>query len=174
VINDAVFSEKLDAALKAQGILKRDRVRIVKRELTAVPLHCRDNFLDAAELKANIFIKKKKEAKAIPSEHSEQCEFVEWFRETYPKIWIIAIPNGGSRNKREAHNLKMEGVWPGVADLYVPKWRLWIEMKRQDGGNWSKVQQDFKKYIEKECSDIYILANGCEDAKNKIIKLLDN
>jgi len=172
VISDAVFAEKLDAALKAQGILKRDRVRIIKRELTVVPLHCRDNFLDAAELKAGVFIKQKKEAKTIPSEHSEQCDFVAWFRAQYPGVLIFAIPNGGHRDKREAHNLKMEGVWPGVADLYVPKWRLWIEMKRQNGGDWSQEQQDFKKYVEEECGDTYVLGCGFEDAKIKALNYL--
>lgn len=46
-----------------------------------------------------------------------------------------AIPNGGKRDKREAANLKAEGVKPGVPDTHLPVPRgdyasLYIEFKR--------------------------------------------
>lgn len=50
------------------------------------------------------------------------------------KILVFHIPNGGSRNKIEAINLKRQGVSPGVPDLCFPipnkKYHgLFIEMK---------------------------------------------
>ena len=47
---------------------------------------------------------------------------------------LIAIPNGGKRNPREAGRLKAQGVKAGVSDLLLPfssqgAHGLWIEMK---------------------------------------------
>ena len=83
----------------------------------------------------------------IPTEHEEQREFVCWFRRTYPEIRIFAIPNGGIRSKSQAGRLKAEGVSPGVPDLYVPEWAMWIEMKRQKGGSVSLEQKDWHEYL---------------------------
>ena len=61
-----------------------------------------------------------------------QTACVKWFRLQYPHLVIYAVPNGGSRNVREAQRLKAEGVLAGVADLVVllPKGKsLYIEMK---------------------------------------------
>lgn len=51
--------------------------------------------------------------------------------------YLFAIPNGGSRDVREAANLKASGVKAGVWDLMLPIARhgfhgLWIEMKHGD------------------------------------------
>lgn len=66
------------------------------------------------------------------SEGTEQEAVVQWC--FYNQILIFAIPNGGSRNKLEAANLKRQGVKAGVPDLFVPVARrgfhgLFIEMK---------------------------------------------
>nr|DAN48428.1 MAG TPA: Nuclease [Caudoviricetes sp.] len=61
-----------------------------------------------------------------------QTACVKWFRLQYPNLVIYAVPNGGSRNVREAQRLKSEGVLAGVADLVVllPQGKsLYIEMK---------------------------------------------
>jgi VRR-NUC domain protein len=61
-----------------------------------------------------------------------QTACVKWFRLQYPDLIIYAVPNGGSRNVREAQRLKAEGVLAGVADLVVllPQGKsLYIEMK---------------------------------------------
>ena len=47
---------------------------------------------------------------------------------------MFHIPNGGSRNKIEAHNLKKQGVKAGVPDICLPVPRgkyhgLYIELK---------------------------------------------
>ena len=69
-------------------------------------------------------------AEKIPSEHYEQALVVQWFRRTYPGVLIHSIPNGGARSMATAVALKVEGTVAGIPDLFVPAWRLWIEMKR--------------------------------------------
>jgi hypothetical protein len=80
-------------------------------------------------------------------EHHHQAIFVSWFRKTFPDVRIFAIPNGGKRSKREAERLKLEGVSPGVPDLFIPQWRLWIEMKTAKGGRTSDEQESWVNYL---------------------------
>lgn len=70
------------------------------------------------------------------SEAQEQEAVVEYC--DLKGIPVFHIPNGGSRDKREAANLKKQGVKPGVPDLCVPVARgpyhsLYIEMKAENG-----------------------------------------
>ena len=104
----------------------------------------------------------------IPSEHEEQRDFVSWFRKTFPDVWISAIPNGGHRNKAAALKLKMEGVSPGIPDLYIPAWGLWIEMKRQKGGSVSEYQKAWIKYLRDIGHQVEV-CKGCEAAKKVCI-----
>ena len=94
---------------------------------------------------------KGRNAPPILSEHREQCLVVQWFKLAHPNVKIMAIPNGGHRSISVAKKLKAEGVSAGVPDLFVPAWRLWIEMKRSKGGS---VSQDQKDWID------YLRANG--------------
>lgn len=52
-------------------------------------------------------------------EHTHQVCFMEAFRKSYMGYLrdLYAVPNGGSRNRAEAANMKMEGVSAGVSDL---------------------------------------------------------
>jgi hypothetical protein len=84
----------------------------------------------------------------IPSEHCEQRDLVRWFRRKYGPVRIFAIPNGGYRSMTAAAKFKAEGVSAGVLDLFVPAWRLWVEMKRQKGGRLSPEQADWIEYLE--------------------------
>ena len=63
-------------------------------------------------------------------------------------FFVFAVPNGGSRNAREAHNLRLQGVMPGVSDLVVllPEGRtVFIELKNPNGkGRQSPAQKDFE------------------------------
>ena len=52
-------------------------------------------------------------------EESIQTTCVEWFRYTYRNYIVFSIPNGGSRNAKEAANMKRAGVLAGVSDLIV-------------------------------------------------------
>jgi hypothetical protein len=91
-------------------------------------------------------------------------------RRTYPNHRIFSIPNGGSRNKVEAQNLKMEGVSPGVPDLMIPSLRLFIEMKRTKGGVVSPEQNEWLAYL-RECGYTAEVARGFEEAKAIILKI---
>lgn len=106
-------------------------------------------------------------SEAAPSEHFEQRELVRWFRQTWPDVRIFAIPNGGARSKATAGRLKAEGVASGVPDLFVPAWRLWVEMKRAKGGSLSPEQKDWIKYLE-SVGFCCIVGKGAEDAKRQI------
>lgn len=55
-----------------------------------------------------------------------QAQCVEWFKLQYPDKVIIAIPNGGFRNKIEAAKLKRCGVLPGVPDLFIAEPRSYV------------------------------------------------
>ncbi len=101
------------------------------------------------------------------TEHEEQREVVRWFRQTFPGVRIIAIPNGGARNKVTAARLKAEGVAPGVPDLFVPAWRLWIEMKRAKGGVVSVQQRDWLQYLV-EVGYSAMVCRGADEAKARI------
>lgn len=68
------------------------------------------------------------------SEAQEQTAYFEWAAYIPELAWAYAIPNGGKRDKREAANLKRQGVKAGVSDIFVPLPRgvyhgLYIEMK---------------------------------------------
>ena len=106
----------------------------------------------------------------IPTEHEEQRELVRWFRQTYSGVRIFAIPNGGARSKATAGRLKAEGVASGVPDLFIPEWKLWIEMKRAKGGSLSPEQKDWIKYLE-SVGFCCIVGKGAQDAKRQISSL---
>jgi hypothetical protein len=106
------------------------------------------------------------------TEHEEQREFVAWFRREFPTVRIFAIPNGGARSPATAARLKVEGVSPGVPDIYIPAWQLWVEMKTATGGKLSAAQAEWKKYLG-ELGHGYILANGFEDGAQKVCDFLE-
>ena len=98
-----------------------------------------------------------------PTEPEEQREYVRWFRQTYPEVRILAIPNGGARSPATAGRLKAEGVSPGVPDLFIPAWGLWVEMKRAKGGKVSQEQKEWHSYLAK-CGYRVIVGLGQTDA----------
>jgi len=63
--------------------------------------------------------------------------------------------------------LKAEGVSPGVPDLHIPAWKLWVEMKRSMGGVVSPVQRDWIAYLQGIGHQV-IVGHGFEDARAKI------
>lgn len=89
----------------------------------------------------------------ISQEGIEQIHLMKWteyMSGKYPEIRLLFhVPNGGSRNKIEAANLKKQGVKAGVPDLFLPVARdgyfgLFIEMKF--GKNRTTAQQ--KEWIK--------------------------
>jgi hypothetical protein len=103
----------------------------------------------------------------IPTEHEEQREVVRWFRQTWPGVLIYATPNGGKRDMAQAARLKAEGVVPGIPDLCIPAWRLYIEMKRAKGGVTTYAQKSVMMYLRGAGYDAMVCA-GAEQAKRMI------
>jgi len=108
-----------------------------------------------------------------PAEDAEQSTLVSWFRLTYKDYIIYAIPNGGNRNPIEAKTLKQTGTLAGIPDLCVltDKGMFFIEMKKQKGGNLSKVQKEMIPRIEHLGYKV-IVGYGFRDAKEKIEEYL--
>ena len=103
---------------------------------------------------------------SVFTESQIQSALVEWFRHRWPGVRIMAIPNGGLRNKVTANRLRWEGVSPGVPDLYIPAWLLWIEVKTEKG-RLSSAQKGWIKYLEsigQRCLVVY----GLDDAIDQI------
>ena len=105
---------------------------------------------------------------APPSEHIEQVRLVSWFRRQGPGVRIFAVPNGGGRSMAQGAALKAEGVVPGIPDLFVPAWLLWVEMKREAGGVVSPIQRDWIAYLE-GIGHRVIVGRGFEDARRQIL-----
>lgn len=79
------------------------------------------------KLKSNSPLIKKPRKKSGKHEELMQVACVNWFRSEYGKYYgyntkylCFAVPNGGSRNKIEAVNLRNQGVTSGVSDLIIP------------------------------------------------------
>jgi hypothetical protein len=105
-------------------------------------------------------------AKTRHEESKLQRACVSWFRAQYPEHVLFSIPNGGSRNPREAAILKSEGVLPGAADLFLafPNkgfMGLFIEMKYSTGRQ-SVDQVNFQKKVE-VAGYKYELINNSDD-----------
>ena len=92
---------------------------------------------------------------AYASESAEQTHLFKWAayeQNSYPELKLMFhIPNGGSRNKLEAANLKRQGVKAGVPDICLPVARgnyhgLFIEMKNASGKN--KATDKQKEWIQ--------------------------
>lgn len=87
-------------------------------------------------------------------EHNTQVACVKWFKLQYPKFarLIYSIPNGGTRDKREAKTLKAEGLLAGASDVVIaiPNTQnhgLYIEFKSSVGTQ-SKDQMEFQRAVE--------------------------
>jgi len=66
---------------------------------------------------------------------------------------------------------KREGLRSGVPDLFIPAWKLWIEMKAEKGAL-SVTQKDWKMYLEGIGQSV-VVAKGFDSAKQQIIEFLD-
>lgn len=122
-----------------------------------------------------------KDPRLLPTEAQEQATLFSWSEMQSgrrPELRLLFhIPNGGSRGKAEAARFKMEGVKPGVPDLFLPvprgPWHgLFIELKRQKGGRASEAQ---KEWIDALRGQGYMAAVvfGWEEAAELLEKYLD-
>lgn len=103
--------------------------------------------------------------------------WAEYMQTKYPELkWLYHVPNGGSRNKIEAVNLKRQGVKAGVPDLCLPVARknyhgLYIEMKSAKG----KVSEKQEEWIDALLKNGYlaIVCHSFTDASNLITQYLE-
>ncbi len=107
-----------------------------------------------------------------------QSECVRWFRLAFPKMakLLIAVPNGGSRDAREAVNLKIQGVVAGVSDLLLLTPRngfgcLCIEMKTEVGKQ-SDLQSQWQTEAEK-AGNKYVLCRNFDQFRSEILNYLN-
>ena len=107
-----------------------------------------------------------------------QIQCVTWFRYQYPHLapLFFAVPNGGSRNKREAAIMKAEGITAGVSDLIlnIPGGvhsQLAIEMKSEKGKQ-SPEQVRYQRYAE-AVGIKYIVCKSFDDFKAEVTNFLE-
>lgn len=70
------------------------------------------------------------------TEDQLQAACFQWAHNTYPEIrgCLFSVPNGGTRNPREAITLKATGLIPGIPDLLLVWPRLiGFELKTSTG-----------------------------------------
>ena len=104
-------------------------------------------------------------------------EWAEYAEVVYPELELLHhVPNEGFRSLRAGHELKLQGMKPGVPDicLPVPKGRyhaLYIEMKRSNGGRVSEAQN---WWIDKlnGAGNLAVICHGFDEAKATILGYL--
>jgi hypothetical protein len=170
-ISDTTFRVALDKAMKRQNIPKKERDKRIGEYLINTSLSGRDMLIDIVEKEAADYEQSKK-TPTVPSEFTEQCNFVNWFRHTCPGVILMSIRNGGYRTDTERQGQLLEGLYPGAADLFCPEYSLWIEFKKTKGYVWKPEQKQFKKDIEK-IGHTYVLAIGFEDGKSKVAPIIE-
>lgn len=107
----------------------------------------------------------------MKAEDQIQAEIFKWYRNNHPENLIFAVPNGGTRNIREAMLLKATGTTAGVSDLIVVKQNevIFVEVKTETGRQ-SKEQIKFEQKV-KSLGFKYFIVRSVDDFKNKIINL---
>ena len=116
----------------------------------------------------------------MKGEALEQSMLFQWCelqKAKYPMLSLLfAIPNGGSRHRLEAINLKKQGLKPGVPDIFLPypnkKYHgLFIELKY--GKN--KASDKQKAWINELNHQGYYakVCTGFEEAKNTILEYIN-
>ena len=113
-------------------------------------------------------------------EAQEQENLITWCNlqsRKYPELNLIFhIPNGGSRNKVEAFNLKKQGVKAGVPDLFFPVakkgyYGLFIEMKVKN----NKPTENQKKWLNALAEQGFLttVCYSFEEARKTILNYLE-
>lgn len=112
-------------------------------------------------------------------EAAEQIAVMDWAqhcKNRFPELGLLFhIPNGGSRNKAEAANLKRQGVKAGVPDLFLPVPRgayhgLFIEMKYGKNKQ-TASQREWQISLSKQ-GYLAVVCYGFYDARDAVEKYL--
>ena len=113
-----------------------------------------------------------------PTEHAEQVAFVARCRRE--NIFVFSIPNGvnlsdSKQRFAEIEKLKAEGLCVGAPDLFIPQYKLFIEMKRRDGGVVSESQKKVHKILRGLDYKVEVCAGGLNAwiTLNKYRQILD-
>lgn len=130
---------------------------------------------DAGPVCYSCYAEKRNSPEKIKQQHNNeeariQTEFfnqVPLFFPTLPDRLLFAVPNGGSRHKIEAANMKRQGVKRGIADviLQVPKKgyaSLCLEFKTSTGRQ-SDEQKEYQRQVELAGSK-YVVVRSVEQA----------
>lgn len=138
---------------------------------------------DAGPVCYSCYAEKKNSSEKIKQQHNNeeakiQTEFfnqVPLFFPTLPDRLLFAVPNGGSRHKIEAANMKRQGVKRGVADviLQVPKKgyaSLCLEFKTPTGRQ-SDEQKEYQRQVEMAGSK-YVVVRSVQQAIKVVQKYL--
>ena len=124
--------------------------------------------------------KAKKEKRVRNNEEEQiQSEFFRSVKFVFPQIpdkLLFAVPNGGSRNKIEAVNLKRQGVKSGISDviLLIPRGgfsALCLEFKAKTGIQ-SAEQKEFQIQAENNGNKYVIVrstAQAIEEVRNYLL-----
>lgn len=107
-----------------------------------------------------------------------QTEFFKQVSIIFPNLpdrLLFAVPNGGSRHRMEAFNMKLQGVKRGVADviLLIPKngfSSLCLEFKTANGKQ-SCEQKEFQQQAENNKSK-YVIARSAMQGIEELKKYL--
>jgi hypothetical protein len=101
----------------------------------------------------------------MTSEAKLQQQIYQWFHNNYclkdmeNRGILFAIPNGGTRNIREAMTLKATGTLKGASDLVVifPNGKLcFVELKVEKGIQ-SPEQKDFEQRVTKAGYEYHLI-----------------
>lgn len=113
---------------------------------------------------------------STPKESTEQVALFRWAAYAagkWPELRLLYhIPNGGTRDPREAHNLRMQGVKPGVPDICLPVAKggynaLYIELKRVQYGRVSEAQRGWIDALNR-AGNRAVVCKGWDEARNEI------
>lgn len=117
-----------------------------------------------------------------PKEKDEQIAIFQWAA-LYKTHWgkplndyMFAIPNGGTRNIREAVSLKAQGVKAGIPDIFIAipangYSGMFMELKRIKNWRLSTKQTEWIERL-KEIGYKCVVANGFDKAIEMITQYL--
>jgi hypothetical protein len=70
-----------------------------------------------------------------------------------------------------AVRLKKQGVVRGIPDLFIPAWKMFVELKRVEGGVVSKEQMKIIDYLRRVGYTV-LICKGATDASIQILETI--
>jgi hypothetical protein len=105
------------------------------------------------------------------SEASHQEGFLNWFHQKFPGVLIYHCPNGEHRSISTGIRLKKLGVIRGIPDLFIPSWKIYLELKRENGGIISPEQKKVMEYLTR-VGYTCMVCHGATDASIQVLNFL--